>query len=121
MITPKIYDLEERTYEFAKRVRVFVRNLPRTIGNVEDGKQLVRSSGSVAANYIEANDSLGEKDKLIKIRISRKESKESKLWLRLIEIESNQELEAERNNLIKEAQELMLIFGSILQKLKQTK
>jgi four helix bundle protein len=121
MTTPKTYDLEERTYLFAYAVRNFVKILPRTIGNVEDGKQVVRSSGSVAANYIEANDSLGEKDKLMKLRICRKESKESKLWLRLVDAETKHELEIERNNLIKEAHELMLIFGSILQKLKQTK
>jgi four helix bundle protein len=116
MTTPKTYDLEERTYLFAYAVRNFVKILPRTIGN-----QVVRSSGSVAANYIEANDSLGEKDKLMKLRICRKESKESKLWLRLVDAETKHELEIERNNLIKEAHELMLIFGSILQKLKQTK
>ncbi len=121
MATQKTYDLEGRSYQFAKEVRVFVKNLPRTIGNIEDGKQVVRSSGSVAANYIEANDSLGDKDKLMKLRICRKESKESKLWLRLIDTEPKQELETERNNLITEAHELMLIFGSILQKLKQTK
>jgi four helix bundle protein len=90
-MTPKTYDLEERTYKFAYAVRNFVKNLPRTIGNIEDGKQVVRSSGSVAANYIEANDSLGERDKLMKLRICRKESKESKLWLRLIDAETKHE------------------------------
>ena len=54
----KPYDLEERTFLFAQRVRAFVRTLPRSISNFEDIKQVVRSSGSVGANYIEANESL---------------------------------------------------------------
>ena len=49
--TAKAYDLEERTELFAKQVRLFITKIPRTIGNIEDGKQLVRSSGSVGANY----------------------------------------------------------------------
>jgi len=58
----KIYDLEERTYQFAKRCKDFVNKLPRTVANIEYGKQLIRSSGSQAANYIEANESLSKKD-----------------------------------------------------------
>jgi len=73
----KIYDLEERTYEFAKSIRCFVRKLEINIWNREDIKQLVRSSGSVAANYIEANEKLGEKDFLMKLRICKKEAKET--------------------------------------------
>ena len=69
------YDLEERTFEFARRVRQFVKKLPRTICNIEDAKQLVRSSGSVGANYIEANEALGKKDFIMRAKISRKESK----------------------------------------------
>ena len=57
-----VYDLEERTFQFAKAVRLFVKTLPKTIAGIEDGKQLIRSSGSVGANYIEANESLGKKD-----------------------------------------------------------
>lgn len=58
----KPYNLEERTYLFAKDVRAFVKILPRGICNIEDGKQLVRSSGSIGANYLEANDGLSKKD-----------------------------------------------------------
>ncbi len=54
----KRYDLEERTYEFARRVRAFDKLLPRTLSNTEDVKQLVRASGSVGSNYIEANEAL---------------------------------------------------------------
>ncbi len=52
----KQYDLEERTIIFAKNVRSFIKKIPRTISNIEDGKQIIRSSGSVGANYIEANE-----------------------------------------------------------------
>ena len=56
-----VYDLEERTFQFAKSVRLFVKTLPNTMANMEDGKQIIRSSGSVGANYQEANDSLSKK------------------------------------------------------------
>ncbi len=84
MVDGKIYDLEERTYLFARDCRLKVRELIRTISNIEDGKQLVRSSGSVAANYIEANEKLGVKDFKFRLKISRKEAKESVLWLKLL-------------------------------------
>jgi len=112
----KQYDLEDRTLIFAKDVRAFVKKLPKTIGNNEDGKQLIKASGSVGANYIEANESLSKKDFIMRIKICRKEAKESRYWLRLVDTNEKQELEAERNDLLKEATELMNIFGSILQK-----
>jgi four helix bundle protein len=110
------FDLEERTIAFAKRVRVFVRNLPRTLSNIEDCKQLVRSSGSVAANYVEADEALGTKDFLMRLRICRKESKESRVHLRLLDVQDNQDLENERQTLIQEATELTLIFTAIIRK-----
>ena len=112
----KKYDLEDRTLEFAKNVRVLVKKLNKSIANIEDGKQVVRSSGSVGANYIEANESLSKKDFIMRIKISRKEAKESRYWLRLIDINQNNELESKREVLIDEATELMKIFGAILQK-----
>ena len=114
----KKYDLEDRTLEFAKNVRVLVKKLNKSIANIEDGKQVVRSSGSVGANYIEANESLSKKDFIMRIKISRKEAKESRYWLRLIDINQNNELESKRKVLIDEATELMKIFGAILQKSK---
>ena len=66
------YDLEERTLKFAKNVIIFTKALPRTIANRELVKQLVRSSGSVGANYIEANESLSKKDFVMRIKICRK-------------------------------------------------
>jgi four helix bundle protein len=113
---PKPKGLEERTFEFAQNVRGFVKKLPRTIGNVEGVKQLVRASGSVAANYIEANEPLGKKDFLMKIRTCRREAKESRLWLRLLDTGANAEVEQLRQELIQEAHELTLIFSSIASK-----
>ena len=112
----KPYDLEDRTLKFAKDVRSFVKKLPKTIANIEDIKQLVKASGSVGANYIEANEALSKKDFRMRIKISRKESKESRYWLRLVDTSEEKELEKDRNYLINEATELMNIFGSILQK-----
>ena len=112
------YDLEERTFAFAKSVRLFVKTLPRTISNVEDGKQLIKSSGSVGANYREANEALSKKDFLMRIKISRKEAKESLYWLRLIH-ETNQLQNAdEATALIQEATELTKIFSAIAEKSK---
>jgi four helix bundle protein len=112
----RIFDLEERTYLFAKKVRCFVKQLPRTICNLEDVKQLARASGSVGANYIEANEALGKKDFLFHIKVSRKESKESRFFLRLVDSGGSDKLEIERAALIQEATELMNIFGAILRK-----
>lgn len=110
----KRYDLEERTYEFARACRDFVKQLPPSTVNFEYGKQLIRSSGSPAANYIEANEALSKKDFALRIRICRKEAKETCLWLRLCDIAGN--LEQERQKLIKEASELRNIFTAILTK-----
>ncbi len=112
----RTFDLEERTFQFARRVRLMLKRVPRTIGNIEDGKQVIRSSGSIGANYIEANEALGNKDFLMRIKISRKEAKESHFWLRLLDLEANQELEPERTALIQEADELTRIFGAIYRK-----
>jgi four helix bundle protein len=105
-------------WNFVRNVRVLVKKLDKTLTNIEDGKQLVRSSGSVGANYIEANESLSKKDFMMRIKISRKEAKESRYWLRLIDINENKDQEKLRDDLIKEATELMMIFGVILQKSK---
>lgn len=69
MQNSKRYDLEDRTLAFAKAVRSLAKKIPRTIGNIEDGKQLVRASGSVGANYIEANEALSKKDFRMRIKI----------------------------------------------------
>jgi four helix bundle protein len=111
------YDLEERTEKFSLRVRDLCRQLKQDIINREYIIQLVRSAGSVAANYIEANDKLGDKDLRFRIRISKKESKETMLWLNHILTYDIKELEDERILLLQEAEELMKIFAAILRKL----
>jgi four helix bundle protein len=110
----KPYDLEERTFQFARASRVFVKQLPKTIGNIEDLKQFTRASGSIGANYIEANESIGKKDFLMKIKTCRREAKESGYWLRLLDVDGGHE--SERQNLVHEATELMKIFGAIVRK-----
>ncbi|MEW6510200.1 MAG: four helix bundle protein [Bacteroidota bacterium] len=106
------YDLEERTERFARAVRDFVKRLPKDLSNCEYGRQVIRSSGSVGANYIEANEALGKRDFLMRIRISRKEVKESGYWLRLVTPGDGQG--SEQEGLIKESQELLKIFSAIL-------
>jgi four helix bundle protein len=84
----KIYDLEERCLKFAEKINLYVNQLPKTISNLENGKQLVRSAGSVGANYIEANESLSKKDFIMRVKISKKETKESRFWLYLTQPDS---------------------------------
>ncbi|MDD5071874.1 MAG: four helix bundle protein [Patescibacteria group bacterium] len=112
------YDLEDRTLKFAKEVRQFIKQIPKTISNTEDAKQLNNASGSVGANYIEANEAISKKDFIHRIKICRKEVKESRYWLLLVYIDSNVYLEETRQYLVNEATELMKIFGSILEKCK---
>lgn len=111
----KQYDLEDRTLEFAKRCRNFVKKIPRTISNIEYGRQLIRSSGSTGSNYIEANESLSRKDFIMRAKICKKEAKESRYWLELIEIGNNKELIEEQHYLTGESTELMKIFGAIIE------
>lgn len=108
-------DLEERTARFAREVRGFVRKVPKTIISLEDGKQVVRSSGSVGANYIEANESLSKKDFVMRAKICRKEAKETRYWLQMFE-DLPKELIGERDRLIQESTELLRIFSAIIAK-----
>lgn len=112
----KKYDLEERTLSFAKRVRSLIKQIPKSIAIIEDGAQLIRSSGSVGANYIEANESLSKKDFIHRIKICRKEAKESKYWLSLLDLNNNLKLGEEKQILSNEAVELMKIFSAIMRK-----
>jgi len=113
----KRYDLEERTLKFAKEVIAFVKTIPKTTANVEIVKQVIRSSSSVGANYIEANESLSKKDFVMRIKICRKEAKESIFWFKLIETKTP-ESERKRKELIEEATQLVKIFSSIVEKSK---
>jgi len=111
----KIYNLEERIYVFARQCRVLVKSLPKTISNIEDGKQLVRSSGSTGANYIEANEKLGHRDFLMRAKIARKEAKESHYWLKLLS-DMNPSFQKVIEELKLEALEIKKILSAIINK-----
>ena len=116
--TKPVYDLEERTFQFAKDVSLLVKTLPKTTANIEDGRQLIKASGSVGANYREANESLSKKDFIMRIKICRKEAKESAYWLRLTNETNKLDNADEALRLIQEANELKKLFSSILEKSK---
>ena len=109
-----IFDLEERTMAFAADVRAFVRTMPRNHCS-EDCRQLIRSSGSVGANYIEANESLSRKDFVMRLKIARKEAKESWFWLSLITA-PDEGSEHSRQKLLNESIELRKILTAIISK-----
>ena len=109
-------DLEDRTFLFAESVRTFVKQLPRTVSNTEDVRQLARASGSVPANWIEADEALSKRDFLMRAKICRKEAKESRMFLRLVDTGLTKNSIASRAALAAEARELTLIFSSIIAK-----
>lgn len=113
----KKYDLFDRTRHYAITVRMFVKQLPKSIATIENSKQLVRSSGSVGANYIEGNDASGKGSRLIHFRISRKVAKESKFWLECLELNTPPYLENTRKELVRESREITLIMNAIINKL----
>ncbi|WP_203293463.1 four helix bundle protein [Luteirhabdus pelagi] len=110
----RIFDLEERTFQFALACRNCVDSLDKNTSNFEDGKQLIRASGSVGSNYIEANERVGDKDFVFRLRIARKEAKEAQFWLRLLE--ARNEGVKELTQLKKEAMELRKILSIIITK-----
>ncbi len=87
-----------------------------TVANIEDSKQVIRSSGSVGANYIEANEALSKKDFKFRVKISRKEAKESIYWPRLISETNDLPNQKEVKDLIQEATELKKILSAIIDK-----
>lgn len=109
------FDLEDRTLEFAKKVIDLLKQLPRNSINLEMTSQTVRSAGSIGANYREANDALGKKDFYMRMKISRKEAKETKYWLELV-LHNNPSLKNQTTPLLEENTELIKIFSSILNK-----
>jgi len=110
----KPYNLEERSLLFAKDVVEFVGKIPKTLANNEIAKQLVRSAGSVGANYIEANEALGRKDFLMRVKISRKEAKESCYWIKLLTLPDS--LMTDQAALLQEGTEMLKILSSIIEK-----
>ncbi|PIQ91338.1 MAG: four helix bundle protein [Parcubacteria group bacterium CG11_big_fil_rev_8_21_14_0_20_39_22] len=110
--TPK-YDLEERTAIFAEKIILMLRSIKIDTINRRVADQLIGASGSLAANYYEAVEAESKKDFTHKIGICRKETKEVKLWLRLL-LKTNPEKTAEAEEYAKEAHELLLIFSKIV-------
>jgi len=108
------FDLEERTFLFAEAVKNFMKDIPQTNINRIYIDQLIRSSSSISANYLEASDALGKNDFLYRLRISRKEAKETRLWLRLIDVNGDAALEKRKQSLLQEATELRLILSTII-------
>lgn len=108
------YDLEERTLKFAHEVRQFAKSVKKTLINADDIKQMIRSSGSVGANYIEANEALSKKDFYYRIKVSRKEVKETRYWLTLLNVEETEPIQTKRKELMDECTQLIKIFTKIL-------
>ena len=108
-------DLEERTLEFAKSVIRLCKKLPKDAVTIGPIRQVIRSSGSVGANYREANEKLSKKDFSLRIRIARKEAKETTYWLQLLS-EAVPEFTREIAPMIRESEELRNIFTAILNK-----
>ena len=113
-LTQRIYDLEARAAKFASDVRVVVKTLSHNPYTIDDIRQVVRSSGSIGANYIEANETLGRKDFLMHLRISRKEAKESAYWLRILQGSAQGDFKDTLIRLFTEAKELERIFAAII-------
>ncbi|OGY91206.1 MAG: four helix bundle protein [Candidatus Komeilibacteria bacterium RIFCSPLOWO2_02_FULL_48_11] len=108
----KKYDLEERTAIFGENIIDFARSLEKNIINIPLIKQVIRSGTSIGANYCEADGAESKKDFKHKIRLCKKESKETKHWLRML-AKANENKVEECRKLWQEAQELTLIFSSI--------
>lgn len=112
---PKPYDLEERTLELAKGIIKLCQKLPKNAINFKLIEQLIDASSSVGANYREANEKLSKKDFIHKMKITRKECKETTYWLELLK-EANPNFKGEIEDFIMESQELRNIFTSIINK-----
>jgi four helix bundle protein len=111
------YDLEDRTTEFAKRIIKLCKCLPKNSMNERLIGQITGSAGSIGANYREANDALGKKDFIHRLKISRKEAKETLHWLELI-YQANPPLQSRMPDLMQEGNEIKNILSSIIDKVK---
>lgn len=107
------FDLEHRTTDFAKRIIRMCKELPKNSINNPLITQVIRSAGSIGANYREANDALGKKDFLHRLKISRKEAKETLHWLELIE-EANDNFSKRMQDIKRECYELKNILSAII-------
>ena len=114
MILSAPLPLGPRTFLFAKNVRSFVNKIPYSRNANDDCKQVLRSSGSVGANYLEAQEAVSKKDFLLRIKISRKEARESIYWLKLLQDLIDGELQNQCTQLIQESTELVAIFTACI-------
>lgn len=119
-ISNKKFDLEERTLIFSSRTIELCKNLRKDVVNSKLIDQLIRSSTSIGANYIEANDSLGKRDFVHRLRIARKETKETIYWLKLL-LTTHKEFSREISELLKESFELKNILSAIINKVDERK
>lgn len=110
-------ELEDRFHNYAKAVRNYCTKVKWDIINKEYIKQVIRSSGSISANYTEASDDIGKADEKMKLKISRRESKETLKWLDLLLTYENPELEMEKNKLLDEGEQIRKILSAIIIKL----
>ena len=111
-----MYDLESRCFKFTLAVRDYIKPLPKSLTNKEFCRQLIRSAGSVGANYIEANEALSKKDFLFRVKIAKKDAKETRYWLLLTEPEEDG-LRGQKY-LVQEATEIMKMLGAVIEKSK---
>ncbi|PIU99332.1 four helix bundle protein [Candidatus Wolfebacteria bacterium CG03_land_8_20_14_0_80_36_15] len=114
----KKYDLEERTARFGEGIIEFAKDLPKNVINLPLISQLIRAATSIGANYMEADGAESKRDFEHKIAICKKESKETKHWLRMV-AKANLDKSNECRKFWQEAQEFTLIFSSILKRKKQ--
>jgi len=109
------YDLEDRTFRLAQNIRRYIKVTPVAMVHESDVRQLLRSSGSIGANYLEANDGSSRKDTRHRILIARREAKETIYWLKLLADDNNSDRIAQ---LIDESTQIMKILSTIVRNLK---
>ncbi len=118
----KKYDIYDRAFRFAARTAKFLQAVPKSLTITEYQKQLIRSSGSIGANLEEADGTLSRKDFVNRVAIARREARESRHWLRLIQetaVIQDEKTKAELTALVQESMEILLILSSIIRKTQE--
>jgi four helix bundle protein len=116
---PQVDNLENNILLFAHSIREFVKSLPMSIGNSEDARQLVRTSGAVGSTYIRAAGSINRNDYLVGIKNCSTEAKTSHYWLQLLDTHGSEPIELKRQQLMKAANELASVFSVVLANAQQ--
>ena len=118
MTNEEAYDIYDRAFDFAVKSDKLLDKLHKSMAIMEYSKQLIKASGSIGANIEEADGVLTRRDFINKMGIARRESRESRHWLRLIEATASFKEQVEKEELkwlIKESTEIMLILNSIIE------